>query len=481
MSDNSDSNPRELNILYMILRILQLGIQLIFVFDGEDRPAKRGREPFITEDRRLRLVWQMLGRLGVPHWKAPGEAEAECAKMENLGLVDAVWAEDGDAFMFGSEFLIKFYYDNGGKKSQTDIKVFRSEKIQENRPHLDKTGFVLHAVLSGGDYNQTGLKGIGLEGCLKAAEKGLGKSLCEATETNLPKWKDELVAYLDGSRSRVKVPRDFPNFQTLEDYRFPLVSSSQDLERSIPALWSLPINEEGLQDLLIDKFGFDAKGYVEHVLPVIVVRALVTDMTRKREVPAGSEREGAAKELGVYIPPTNPRKKKLRYLVEAKFLVERATRLGLASWMKVVKEKEKSFVVCAKGTEGTPKSLGCIIEPAVAMKNFSAFILRSALDETSGNVTKKRKDALNLGSTAKRQKSDGGNTSTLDKFFKPQLLTPATEGSQQPLAASGQKAKTAQKSKRSPKSSQRTSKPPAKCFPQQTTKHQVLPPSSQPK
>jgi Holliday junction resolvase YEN1 len=38
--------------------------------------------------------------------QAPGEAEAELAHLNRVGLIDAVLTDDGDAFVFGATHII---------------------------------------------------------------------------------------------------------------------------------------------------------------------------------------------------------------------------------------------------------------------------------------------------------------------------------------------------------------------------------------
>ena len=38
--------------------------------------------------------------------QAPGEAEAELAQLNKLGIIDAVLTDDGDALVFGAETVI---------------------------------------------------------------------------------------------------------------------------------------------------------------------------------------------------------------------------------------------------------------------------------------------------------------------------------------------------------------------------------------
>ena len=75
----------------MVHHLLPLNIRLLFVFDGPNRPGKNGKKPageMRPED--AKLLKQMLEVLAVPYVVAPAEAEAECAKLQMQGIVDAV-------------------------------------------------------------------------------------------------------------------------------------------------------------------------------------------------------------------------------------------------------------------------------------------------------------------------------------------------------------------------------------------------------
>ena len=39
--------------------------------------------------------------------QAPGEAEAELAKLNQMGAIDAVMTEDNDTFLFGAHHVIR--------------------------------------------------------------------------------------------------------------------------------------------------------------------------------------------------------------------------------------------------------------------------------------------------------------------------------------------------------------------------------------
>jgi holliday junction resolvase YEN1 len=259
--------------MYFVLHLLQLGVELHFVFDGHRRPPKRGKVWRGTHNKSTDLLRQTLDKLGVASHVAIGEAEADCAEMEKQGIVDAVWTDDGDAFMFGASTLIRFHHEvkNGSPvKSKTQFRIYRSEDIAKRIPGLDREGFVLYAILNGGDYDKAGLKGFGMSNSLKAVEKGLGKALCEASETGLAEWREELIEYLKEIQSKIVVPPTFPDFQHLRDYRQPLVSDFRNFEWKEP-----PVFEGELKPFLQEFFNFQAEKYMKWIVPTLLIRTLM--------------------------------------------------------------------------------------------------------------------------------------------------------------------------------------------------------------
>ncbi len=111
------------------MRLLKLNVQLILVDDGVKRPQKRGRRGGqLLKSEITRLQNQLLNNLRIAHHLAPGEAEAECARLQAIGVVDAVWSDDGDALMFGCTTLIR-QHKVDGKAVQDHIRVYRADTI----------------------------------------------------------------------------------------------------------------------------------------------------------------------------------------------------------------------------------------------------------------------------------------------------------------------------------------------------------------
>lgn len=155
-------------------------------------PAKRGRSAGRKVDQKDReLLKNLLEAFGIPFLDAPGEAEAQCCRLQTAGLVDAIWSQDSDCLMFGCTLWLRDHrvakeegYDNRNKghtkKAAKEVRAVRSKDI-EGKSRLKREGLVLFAMLAGGDYGK-GLHGCGPETALKAAQLGIGINLCNTKD-----------------------------------------------------------------------------------------------------------------------------------------------------------------------------------------------------------------------------------------------------------------------------------------------------------
>lgn len=274
------ANPIEKTIMWRILHLMKYNIQLIWVFDGPRRPWKRnkrrgGGRPQ-DERERTQLLCQLLDHLKVPHHHAPAEAEAECARLQQLGIVDAVWSDDGDTLMFGATSMISAH-KVGKVWSTNEIRVIQAEDVLA-RHDMDHESLVLFAMLAGGDYNTDGFPNCGPQIAREVVRKqsGLAHALCQASQHDLPAWRSRLEEVLQQAGKRLPVPATFPDWKALGHYRKPVITSDHEL-RNLKCLkdgWDLKIDQAKLRVLLRRRFNIWTKGYMKHVAPVFMVRQL---------------------------------------------------------------------------------------------------------------------------------------------------------------------------------------------------------------
>lgn len=96
----------------------------------------------------------MLRLFGIPYLTAPMEAEAQCAELVQLGLVDGIITDDSDVFLFGGIRVFKNMFN----QSKT-VECFLLNDL-DRELGLDRDKLVRLAFLLGSDYVE-GLPGVG--------------------------------------------------------------------------------------------------------------------------------------------------------------------------------------------------------------------------------------------------------------------------------------------------------------------------------
>jgi DNA excision repair protein ERCC-5 len=96
----------------------------------------------------------MLRLFGIPYITAPMEAEAQCAALVELGLVEGIITDDSDVFLFGGARV----YKNMFNQSKTVECFFLADFVRELG--IDREKLVQLAYLLGSDYVE-GLPGVG--------------------------------------------------------------------------------------------------------------------------------------------------------------------------------------------------------------------------------------------------------------------------------------------------------------------------------
>ena len=186
-------------LFYRTARLMEAGIEPVFVFDGTPPEFKRetleNRVQIRAENRKkweaalkegdyekvkmyaqgaARLTKEMsqeaknlLEAMGIPHIQAPSEGEAEASCLASAGKVWAACSQDWDSLLFGAPRLVRNITISGKRK------VARKEKYIEVKPELVDLNSVLNelgitheqlilvGILVGTDYNMGGVKGYG--------------------------------------------------------------------------------------------------------------------------------------------------------------------------------------------------------------------------------------------------------------------------------------------------------------------------------
>ncbi|KAJ6545135.1 PIN domain-like protein, partial [Mycena sp. CBHHK59/15] len=203
-------NPHLRILFYKLVALLELPIRVVFVFDGVGRPdIKRGINVNTSGHRLTNSFCELIRLFGYHSHTAPGEAEAELARMNLEGVLDAVETTDSDTLVFGASTVIIIPQK---KVDGKNITLYTAENIFITPGvSITRGGLLLIALLVGGDYNKArtssqcfdpeftstkqGIPGCGAVIAHAIACSNLGDSLL--TETLLyPYVTDHLLTFL---------------------------------------------------------------------------------------------------------------------------------------------------------------------------------------------------------------------------------------------------------------------------------------------
>ncbi|RLV90886.1 Holliday junction resolvase YEN1 [Spathaspora sp. JA1] len=174
--------------------LVALNISFIIVFDGPYKPHKRENSK-TTSDKSyekdlesfqkadcisysaadtdtIKRLKQRLTQEKINFVQAPGEGEAQCAWMQQLGLVDYVLSDDSDVFIFGATKVLKSFNRKptdtakaSPKKGSGSNEYYVTPVDLNNKPgnsNLTLEKLIFLASLRGGDYS-TGVGRIGIK------------------------------------------------------------------------------------------------------------------------------------------------------------------------------------------------------------------------------------------------------------------------------------------------------------------------------
>lgn len=185
-------------LLYRTVRLVQMGIKPVYVFDGKPSELKekeierrRGIKEKAqhewkkaVEERRLddarkyaqrtsHLTDEMkedsknlLQYMGIPCVQAPSEGEAQCVHLCIKGDAWAVGSQDYDSLLLGAPRLVRGLTLSG----TFELSIVHLDKVLKEL-NLNREQLIDIAILVGTDFNE-GVKGIGPKKALKIVREG---------------------------------------------------------------------------------------------------------------------------------------------------------------------------------------------------------------------------------------------------------------------------------------------------------------------
>eukprot|EP00741_Cyanophora_paradoxa_P010850 tig00020544_g10489.t1 len=106
---------------------------------------------------------ELLRLFGCPYIVSPMEAEAQCAALEQHGLVDGIITDDSDVFLFGGQNVYRNMFDQ--KKL---VEHFKADDFSSELG-MDREKLISLAMLLGSDYAE-GIRGIGIVNAMEVVD-----------------------------------------------------------------------------------------------------------------------------------------------------------------------------------------------------------------------------------------------------------------------------------------------------------------------
>ncbi|KAK3500579.1 hypothetical protein B0T13DRAFT_465718, partial [Neurospora crassa] len=230
------------------------------------RDADEVTQIMITECQAL------LRFFGIPYITAPMEAEAQCAELVRLGLVDGIVTDDSDTFLFGGTRVYKNMF-NGNKF----VECYLSSDIERDLS-LSRDQLIALAQLLGSDYTE-GLSGVGPVTAVEILSEFPPEPTPISSLTAFKEWWTKIQSspqpdpallstpfrrkFRKAQATKLFLPIGFPNPAVFDAYLHPEVDSTPE-----PFQWGVP-DLEGLRQFLMQTIGWSQERTDEVLVPVI--------------------------------------------------------------------------------------------------------------------------------------------------------------------------------------------------------------------
>lgn len=210
---------------------------------------------------------QLLLRLfGIPYITAPMEAEAQCAELVRLNLVDGVITDDNDVFLFGGSQCFKNLFNDA-----KFVECFQTSDL-ERELSLTRDRLITIAYLLGSDYT-LGLTGVGPVVAMEIMANFPGPHGLR----NFKAWWLDVQQGKDNADHQTRWQRgfkkkfadtlfltaDWPNPAVREAYWQPTVDSSDE-----PFQWGFP-DIAGLRSFLQAELSWSISKVDDELTPIV--------------------------------------------------------------------------------------------------------------------------------------------------------------------------------------------------------------------
>lgn len=208
----------------------------------------------------------LLRLFGLPYITAPMEAEAQCAELVHLGLVDGIVTDDSDIFLFGGTRIYKNMF-NAAKF----VECYLLADLEKEYA-LDRRKLIRFAHLLGSDYTE-GIPGIGPVSALEILTDfdtlEEFKEWCGKVQLGRPQDLEHQLTtpfrrkFRNTVQKRLFLPPSFPDVRVDQSYLQPEVDSDPE-----PFQWGVP-DLDKLRSFLMVTIGWSQERTDEILVPVI--------------------------------------------------------------------------------------------------------------------------------------------------------------------------------------------------------------------
>ncbi|KAH3742522.1 DNA repair protein complementing XP-G cells-like [Pelomyxa schiedti] len=217
---------------------------------------------------------ELLHLFGIPFLLAPMEAEAQCAFLDSMGLVDGVISDDSDTLLFGVKNVYRRLFDSANYPE-----LYNSKKIEETLG-LDRDSMIELALLVGSDYTE-GVSGIGIVKALSIISEFPNleafRDWVTASSSNAAVTTTAPPKALKSLRGKLQLSPGFPSKAVYDAYLNPVVDHSHE-----GFTWGTP-NFKALREFARDRIGW-ADDVIEKVIKPVELKLAVHQQMRQTRI-----------------------------------------------------------------------------------------------------------------------------------------------------------------------------------------------------